>query len=336
MTREYKPIPTLTLPLKGREFFRSIGTCLLLITGAAAAQTYPQKPVRIIVPFPAGGPSDMQARLIGIKLGEAWGQSVVVDNRGGAAGIIGTELAAHADADGHTLILISATNAVQPSLYPKLPYDLMRDFAFITPVTFGPGIVVVNMSLPVRSVSELIAYARAHPGKVSFGSAGSGAPSHLTVELLKVMTHIDVVHIPYKGMAPALTDVIGGQLQLSIPTIAAGLPLTRAGKLRALAVTGANRSQAEPALPTVAQAGVPGYQASNWYGFAAPEKTPRAIIAKLNQEFARIMAAPDARDKLLSVGMEPATSTPAQFTDFVKAEIGKWARVVKTAGIHAD
>jgi tripartite-type tricarboxylate transporter receptor subunit TctC len=154
--------------------------------------------------------------------------------------------------------------------------------------------------------------------------------------LLKVMTHIDVVHIPYKGMAPALTDVIGGQLQLSIPTIAAGLPLTRAGKLRALAVTGANRSPAEPALPTVAEAGVPGYQASNWYGFAAPEKTPRAIIVKLNQEFARIMAAADVRDKLLSVGMEPTTSTPAQFTDFVRAEIAKWARVVKTAGIHAD
>jgi tripartite-type tricarboxylate transporter receptor subunit TctC len=313
-----------------------IGGCLLLAMGGAAAQTYPQKPVRIVVPFPAGGPSDMQARLLGIKLGEAWGQSVVVDNRGGAAGIIGTELAARADPDGHTLILMSATNAVQPSLYPKLPYDLMRDFAFITPVTFGPGIVVVNTSLPVQSVSELVAYARARPGKVSFGSAGSGAPSHLAVELLKVMTHIDVVHVPYKGMAPALTDVIGGQLQLSIPTIAAGLPFTRAGKLRALAVTGANRSPAEPALPTVAEAGVPGYQASNWYGFAAPEKTPRAIIVKLNQEFARIMAAPDVREKLLGLGMEPTTSTPGKFTEFVKSEIGKWARVVKTAGVRAD
>ena len=308
---------------------------LALVMGAAA-QTYPHKPVRIVVPFPPGGPSDMQARLIGIKLGEAWGQSVVVDNRGGAAGIIGTELAARADADGHTLILMSATNAVQPSLYPKMPYDLMRDFAFIAPVTSGPGIVVVNTSLPVRSVSELIAYARTHPGKVSFGSAGSGAPSHLAVELLKVMTHIDVVHVPYKGMAPALTDVIGGQLQLSIPTIAAGLPLTRSGKLRALAVTGANRSPAEPALPTVAEAGVPGYQATNWYGFAAPEKTPPAIIGKLNQEFARILAAPDVRERLLNVGMEPTTSTPAQFTEFVRSEISKWARVVKTAGIRVD
>jgi tripartite-type tricarboxylate transporter receptor subunit TctC len=217
-----------------------------------------------------------------------------------------------------------------------MPYDLVRDFAFITPVTSGPGIVVVNNALAVRSVPELIAYARARPGKVSFGSAGSGAPSHLAVELLKVMTHIDAVHVPYKGMAPALTDVIGGQLQLSIPTISAGLPLARAGKLRALAVTGANRSPAEPELPTVAEAGVPGYQASNWYGFAAPEKTPRALVGRLQQEFARILAAPDVRDRLLNVGMEPATATPAQFTEFVKAEISKWARVVKAAGVRVD
>ncbi len=301
-----------------------------------AGQSYPQRPIRIIVPFPAGGPSDMQARLIGIKLGEATGQSVVVDNRGGAAGIIGTELAARADADGYTVIMLSATNAVQPSLYPKLPYDLVRDFVFITPVTYGPGIVVVTTSLQVRSVSELIAYARARPGRVSFGSAGSGAPSHLAVELLKVMTHTDMVHIPYKGMASALTDVIGGQLQLSVPTIAAGLPLTRSGKLRALAVTGAHRSPVEPELPTVAESGVPGYQASNWYGFAAPEKIPRPIVGKLHQEFVRIMAAPDVRDKLLNVGMEPTISTPAQFTEFVKAEMRKWADVVKTAGVHAD
>jgi len=302
----------------------------------SAAQTFPQKPIRIIVPFPPGGPSDMQARLIGIELTKAWGQTSVIDNRSGGAGIIGTELAAHADADGHTLLLMSASNAVQPGLYPKLPFDLMRDFAFITPVTTGPGIVVVNMALPVRSVTEFISYARARPGKLSFGSAGNGAPSHLAVELLKAMAQIDVVHIPYKGMAPALTDVIGGQIQFSIPTIAAGLPLMRAGKLRALAVTGAQRSPAEPSLPTVAESGVSGYQASNWYGVAAPVKTPRAIIDKLNREIARIMAAPDVRDKLLNVGMEPATSTPEQYTAFVKAELVKWTKVVKNAGIHAD
>lgn len=313
-----------------------LGACYVVAMGAATAQTYPHKPVRIIVPFPPGGPSDMQARLIGIKLTEAWGQASVIDNRAGAGGIIGTELAARADPDGHTLILMSASNVVQPSLHAHLPYDLVRDFAFITPITAGPGIVVVNAAMPVRSVSELIAYARARPGKLSYGSAGSGAPSHLAVELLKVMTQIDVVHVPYKGMAPALTDLIGGQLQLSIPTIAGGLPLTRAGKLRALAVTGAHRSPAEPELPTVAEAGVPGYQASNWYGFAAPAQTPRAIVNKLNQEFARILAAPDVREKLLVVGMEPATTTPAQFADFIKSEMSKWARVVKSAGIRAD
>ena len=301
-----------------------------------AAQSYPQKPIRIIVPFPPGGPSDMQARLIGIKLTEAWGQTSVIDNRGGGGGIIGTELAARADADGHTLILMSATNAAQPGLYPKLPFDLARDFAFITTITSGPGIVVIYPALPVRSVPELLAYLRARPGKVLFGSAGNGAPSHLAVELLKVVAQIDAVHVPYKGMAPVLIDVMGGQIQFSIPTIAGGLPLTRAGKLRALAVTGAQRSPAEPALPTVAESGVPGYQASNWYGFAAPAKTPRAIIVKLNQEFARILAAPEVREKLLNVGMEPTTTTPEQYTEFVKAEITKWARVVKNAGIRPD
>jgi tripartite-type tricarboxylate transporter receptor subunit TctC len=301
-----------------------------------AAQTYPQKPIRIIVPYPPGGPSDMQARLIGIELTKAWGQTSVIDNRGGGSGIIGTELAARADADGHTLILMSATNAVQPGLYPKLPYDVTRDFAFITQITSGPGIMVVSPALPVRSASELIAYAKARPGKVSFGSAGNGAPSHLAVELLKTMAQIDVVHIPYKGMAPALTDVIGGQIQFSIPTIAGGLPLSRSGKLRALAVTGAQRSPAEPGLPTVAESGVPGYQASNWYGFAAPAKTPRALVDQLNRELKRIMASPDVREKLLNVGMEPTTTTPEQYAEFVKAEVVKWTKVVKAAGIHAE
>jgi tripartite-type tricarboxylate transporter receptor subunit TctC len=302
----------------------------------ALAQVYPHKPIRIIVPFPPGGPSDMQARLFGAKLAEAWNQTTVIDNRGGANGIIGIELAAKADPDGHTLILVSAGIAVQPSLHPQLPYDPVRDFAYITPVTSGPGIVVVNLSLPARSVPELIAYARAHPGRVLYGSAGSGAPSHLAVELLKVMTHVDMVHVPYKGMAQAITDLIGGQIQLSIPTMPGGLPHVKAGRLRALAVTGSQRSPAAPELPTVAEAGVAGYQASNWYGFAAPAKTSRAIIGKLNHELSRIVAAPDVREKLVNVGMDPMTSTPEQFADFVQSEIGKWARVVKTAGIRVD
>jgi tripartite-type tricarboxylate transporter receptor subunit TctC len=314
-----------------------IGILLVLFfPAAAAAQAYPTKPLRIIVPFPPGGPSDMQARLLGAKLTEAWGQATIIDNRGGANGIIGIELASKADPDGYTLILVTAGMAVQPSLYPQLPYNPVRDFALITRIASGPGIVVVNPLLPVRSVPDLIAHARAHPGKVFYGSAGNGAPSHLAVELLKVMTQVNIVHVPYKGMAAAITDVVAGQLQLSIPTMPAGLPLARAGKLRALAVTGAQRSPAAPELPTVAETGVSGYQASNWYGIAAPAKTPRSIIAKLNQEFGRIMVAPDVREKLLNVGMEPATSTPEQFADFMKSEIGKWARVVKIAGIRVD
>ena len=313
-----------------------IGICFVLAAGAAAAQAYPTKPIRIIVPFPPGGPSDMQARLVGPKLTQAWGPPTVIDNRGGASGLIGGELAAKAEPDGHTLILMTAGNAVQPSLYPQMPYDLVRDFAFVTPITSGPGIVVVNPSLPIRSVAELIAYAHARPGKVFFASAGSGAPSHLAVELFKVMTQTDIVRVPYKGMAPAINDVIGGQLQLSIPTMPGGLPLAKAGKLRALAVTGAQRSPAAPELSTVAEAGVPGYQSANWYGFAAPAKTPRAIVIKLNREIARIMATTDVRDRLLAVGMEPISSTPEQFTEFVKAEIGKWAKVVKSAGIKPD
>ncbi|MDB5809804.1 MAG: putative exported protein [Betaproteobacteria bacterium] len=303
---------------------------------AAETANYPTKPIRIVVPYTPGGPSDMQARLISQKLTEAWGQTAVVDNRGGGSGIIGTELVARADADGHTLIIMSGTNAVQPALYPKLPYDLVRDFAYITQITSGPGILVVSPALPLKSVADFLAYARARPGKISFGSAGNGAPSHLAVELLKVMAHIDAVHIPYKGMAGALTDVIGGQIEFSIPTIAGGLPLARAGKLHALAVTGARRSPAEPSLPTIAESGVPNYQASNWYGFAAPAKTPRAIIDKLNRELVRILAASDVRDKLVNVGMEPVTSTPEQYAAFIQTEVMKWARVVKDANIRPE
>ena len=302
----------------------------------AAAQTFPQKPIRIIVPYPPGGPSDMQARLIGIELTKAWGQTSVIDNRGGGSGIIGTELAARADADGHTLIIMSGTNAVQPGMYPKLPYDLTRDFAHITSITYGPGIMVVSPALPVRSASELIAYAKARPGKVSFGSAGNGAPSHLSVELLKSMTQIDVVHIPYKGMAPALTDVIGGQIQFSIPTIAGGLPLSRAGKLRALAVTGAQRSPAEPTVPTVAESGVPGYQASNWYGFAAPAKTPRAIVDKMNAATRNALEEPALRDRLAGLDVTPMPLSPTEFDALVRRDIVVNAALAKAAGMQPN
>jgi tripartite-type tricarboxylate transporter receptor subunit TctC len=305
-------------------------------TLAVAADSYPTRPIRIIVPFAPGGPRDVQARLIGPKLTEAWGQTVVVDNRAGADGIIGYDLAARSNPDGYTLVMLSAGFAVQPSLYSKLPYDPARDFAPIVPLTSGPGILVVHPALPVKSVKELIAHARNRPGTLLFGSAGNGAPSHLAVELLKVMTGVDMVHVPYKGMAPAITDLIAGQLHLSMPTIPAGLPFTKNGKLRALAVSSARRSPAAPELPTVAEAGVAGYQATNWYGLAAPARTPHAIIVALNREINRVLALNEVRDKLLNIGMETESATPEQFAEFVRAEIAKWAKVVKAARIKVE
>jgi len=300
------------------------------------AMPYPTKPIRLIIPFPPGGPRDIQARLLGPKLTEAWGQPVVIDNRAGANGAIGTEIAARAPADGHTLIIITAGEAAAVSLNPRLPYDLLRDFAPVALFSSGPSILVVNNALPVKSVKELIAYARARPGQLNFGSAGNGAPSHLSMELLKVMAQINLTHVPYKGMAPALTDVIGGQIQLSLPTIPGALPHVQSGRLRALAVSGAKRSPAAPDLPTLAEAGVPGYEATNWYGVAAPAATPRAVVAKLNAEIARVLALPDVRERLLNLGMEVETGSPDAFAEYIKREIAKWARVVKSAGIRLD
>ena len=302
----------------------------------ASAQTFPSKPIRLIIPFGAGGPRDVQARVIGPKLTESTGQTLVVDNRAGANGIIGTDLAARATPDGHTILMLSSGFAVSATLYPKLPYDSLRDFAFITPLSSGPGILVVNPSLPARSVPELVEYLKARPGKVFYASAGSGAPSHLAVELFKVLTRTDVTHVPYKGMATGMTDVISGQVQMSIPTIPGGLPHAKAGRLRALAVTSARRTNAAPELPTMMEAGIAGYSATNWYGIAAPAKTPRPIIAKLNAELRAAIAAPDVSERLTALGLDPGTSSPEEFTAFVRDEIGKWAKVVRAAGLKPE
>ncbi len=300
----------------------------------ARAQTYPTKPLRLIIPFPPGGPRDIQARLIGPKLTEAWGQPVVIDNRAGANGIIGTELAAKAPPDGHTLLMISAGFASNELLYGKLPYDPLRDFVPVAMLTRGPGILVVNNALPVKSVKELIAHARAKPGQLHYGSAGNGAPSHLSVELLAAMTGVQFNHVPYKGMAPAMTDVIGGQIHMSLPTIPGGLPHAQAGRVRALGVTGAKRSPAAADIPTIAESGVAGFEASNWYGVAAPAGTPRAIIMRLNREIALIVALPDVRAKLLAIGMETESSSPEAFAEFLKNDTVKWGRVIQAAGLN--
>jgi tripartite-type tricarboxylate transporter receptor subunit TctC len=313
-----------------------LGLSALATPYDAAAQQFPGRPIRLIISAPAGGPRDVQARLLGPKLQDALGQPLVVDNRGGASGIIGTDIVAKAQPDGHTLLMLTMSHAVVATLYPKLPYDSVNDFTYITSVTSGPGLLVVNLSLPVKTVAEFVEYARARPGKVFYGSAGSGAPSHLAVELLKILTHTDMVHVPYKGMAAAMTDVISGQIQASIPTIPAALQHAKAGRLRALAVTSVKRSSAAPDLPTMIEAGIPGYSASNWYGIAAPAKTPRPIVMRLNKEIRAAMAAPDVAERFIALGLEPVTSSPEEFSAFVKSEIAKWRKVVKASGLRPD
>jgi tripartite-type tricarboxylate transporter receptor subunit TctC len=297
---------------------------------AQAASTFPSKPIRLIVPFAPGGPADIQARLIGPKLTEAWGQPVVIENRAGGNTLIATELTAKADPDGHWIQIISAGFAINVSLYDKLPYDSVRDFAPVTQLTSGPAIVVVHPSLPARTVKELIHLARSKPGQLVYGSAG--LPSQLAVELFKVLTGTDLLHVPYKGQAPAMIDLIAGHVQVSFPTIGGALPHHQSGRLRALATTGSKRAAAAPDLPTMVEAGVRGYEASNWFGTVAPARTPPAIVSRLSQEIGRALRAPDVRDRLLSQGMEPVSNAPEEFSAHIKSEMTKWARVVKASG----
>ena len=308
----------------------------LALIGAsdAYAQTYPTKPIRVIVPFAPGGPADIQGRLLGTKLTEAWGQPVIIENRAGGNTLIGTEVTAKADADGHTIEIISASFAINTSLYAKLPYDSVRDFAPITQLTSGPAIVVVHPSLPANTVKELIQLARAKPGQLVYGSAG--LPSQLAVELFKVMTRTDLLHVPYKGQGPAMIDLVAGHVQVSFPTILGALAHYRAGRLRGLATTGAKRAAAAPELPTVMEAGVPGYEAANWFGTVAPGKTPPAIVARLSQEIGRALRMADVRERLQTQGMEPVSNTPEQFSAYIRSEMKKWAKVVQASGAKPE
>jgi tripartite-type tricarboxylate transporter receptor subunit TctC len=305
-----------------------------LFATPAVAQTYPTKPIRVIVPFAPGGPADIQGRLIGSKLTEAWGQPIVIENRAGGNTLIGTEITARAEPDGHTIEIISASFAINTSLYAKLPYDAVRDFAPITQLTSGPAIVVVHPSLPAKSVKELIQLARSRPGQIVYGSAG--LPSQLAVELFKVMTGTDMLHVPYKGQGPAMIDLLAGHVQVSFPTILGALAHYKSGRLRGLATTGSKRAAAAPELPTVIEAGVPGYVAANWFGTVAPGKTPPAVVARLSQEIGRALHMPDVRERLLTQGMEPVSNTPEEFSTYVRAEMKKWAKVVQASGAKAE
>ena len=322
--------------------FIRFGSCAVaaivacVVAGGAYPQGYPAKPLRMVVPFAPGGGTDVIARYLAAGMSESMGRQVVVDNRGGANGIIAFELGAKADPDGHTLILITAGFTINATLYPKLPYDSRRDFAGVTQLASGPGIVVVHPSLPARSVKELVGFAKSRPGQIIYMSAGVGSPSHLAVELLKTMTGINMIHVPYKGVAPGIADLIAGQVQVSIPTILAALMHAKTGRLRALATTGANRAPAAPELPTMVEAGFPGYEAANWFGFVVPARTPAAIIAKVNQDVVRALNVPDVREKMLAQGMEPVSKTPEAFSKYIQSEIAKWAGVVKTSGAKPE
>ncbi len=301
-----------------------------------AQPAYPTKPIRIIVPYTPAGTTDILARLVGQKLSEAWGQPVLIENKPGANGNIGTEAAAKAPNDGYTVVMGTvAPFGINPSLY-KLGFDPVKDFVPITLVALVPNILVVNPNLPVKSVADLIAYAKANPGKLTFGSPGNGSSAHLSGELFKSMAGVDMLHVPYKGNAGVLADLTGGQISLAIDNIPVYIEQARAGKLRALAVSTPKRSSAAPDLPTLAESGLPGFNVSSWFGLYAPAGTPPEIIAKWNAEVARILKLPDVRERLLTLGAEPGGNTSEEFGAFTRSEIARWASVVKQSGVKVD
>jgi len=301
----------------------------------ARAQAYPSRPVRMVVGFAPGGGADIVARLIGQWLSERLGQSVVIENRPGAATNIAIEGVVRAPPDGYTIAMITSTNAINTTLYEKLNFNFIRDIAPVGSISRVPNVMAVNPSVPAKTVREFIAYAKANPGKVNYGSAGTGAPSHLAGELFGMMADINIQHVPYRGSAPALTDLLGGQVQVAFSPMAALIEYIRAGTLRALAVTSATRSELLPDLPTVADV-LPGYEASTWYGIGAPRNTPAAIVARLNEEINAILADAKLKERLADLGGDPLPMTPADFGTFIVEEVEKWAKVVRISGAKPD
>ena len=321
--------------------WRFVGAALaasaFVATASAHPQpTYPNRPIRFVVPLAAGGATDIAARLFGQKLANAFGQQVVVDNRPGEGGIIGAELAAKAAPDGYTLMMASISHTVLPSMYKKLPYDIVKDFAPVSMLVAFPFLLLVHPSLPAKSVKEFIALAKAKPGQINYASGGNGSTAHLSAELFKSMTGINVVHVPYKGTAPALIGFLAGEAGLAFYSASATLPHVKAGRLRALATTGERRSPALPDLPTVAEAGVPGFETGSWAGVLTPAGTPRFIIAKLHGELTRILQLPEAKERLAAIDFEPVGNTPDAFGAIIRKEVVRWAKVVKESGAKVD
>jgi tripartite-type tricarboxylate transporter receptor subunit TctC len=324
---------------------RSLGVVMITAvfftwTGIAIAQTtsngYPSKAIRLTVPYAPGGATDIVARYIGQRLNEALGQSVLIDNRGGASGTIGTDLVAKAAPDGHSLLVTNVGLAFNATLFQKLPYDTQRELAPVSLLASQPNILLAHPSLPVKTVKDLLALAKARPGAINYSSGGNGSGTHLAAELLKLKTRIDIVHIPYKGAGPALTDLVGGHVQIMVSTLSPALPHVQAGKLRPLAVTSITRSPALPEVPTLAAAGVPGYEFNTWHGLFAPSATPRPVIDRLNGELKKILSSPVVREKYAALGVEVAFNSPEAFAALLKSEIDKWGEVVRVAKIQID
>ena len=314
----------------------SIVALVASVTAAIAQPAaYPTKPIRIVVAYTPAGATDILARTIGQKLNEAWGQAVIIDNRPGANGNIGTEYAAKATPDGYTLLMVTAgTHGINPGLYRKLGFDAVKDFAPVSLVAMVPNVFVVNNAVPSKDLKEFIAYAKANQGKLNYGSPGNGSTAHLSMELFKSMTGIQMVHVPYKGSAGVLADLIGGQIVVTMDNMPPYVPQVKAGKIRALAVSPARRSPALPEVPTVAEAGVPGYDSGAWFGLVAPANTPKDLVAKLSRETARILKLPDVSARLADLGAESVGGTPEQFSAHIKAEIAKWAKVIRDANVE--
>jgi tripartite-type tricarboxylate transporter receptor subunit TctC len=308
-----------------------------LVSGAAGAQAYPSKPIRWVVGFPPGGGTDIISRLIAQKMGESWGQQVLVENRPGAGGNIGMDAVAKAAPDGHTIGLGAAgALSVNVSLLPSMPFDPLKDLAPVSMLAIIPIVVAAHPSVPATDARSLIAYAKSQPGKLSFGTTGNGSAMHLAGELMKQMAEFDMLHVPYKGSAPAAADLAGGQIPLAIVDLTSALPHIRSGRVKAIGVTSASRSAVAPEIPTIAETGLPGFDAIGWFGVVAPGGTPSALIARLNAEVVEAMKAPEIRERLMAGGAEPQTSTPEEFAAFIRAEIPKWARVIKSAGVKPN
>ena len=315
----------------------ALTAALLAAITSAPAQTYPAKPVRIVVPFPAGGGTDIFARLIGKKLAESFGQQFVIDNRVGASGIIGSELVARAAPDGYTLLMgTTGTHATNPVVFAKLPYDALKDYAPVSLVAESPFVLLVHPSVPVKNVRELLALAKRQPGALTYGSSGVGSSSHLGFELFNLLAGIRTLHVPYKGLPPATADTIAGNLTMTWDSVTASGPFIKAGRVRALGIGSAKRSALLPELPTIAEAGLPGYELGSWYGLLAPANTPPEIVRTLHRDTIKGLAGNDLKDQFAALGAEPIGSTPEAFTTTLQRDLAKWAKVAKAANVRAE